>query len=468
MSNFFNVIKGLVFGTNQNNTQENQVIEHYNEPETQGICARCHKTVKLKKYGLCDECFNARRELVNAANPEIYNQDTYIGINQNLDRLLQYDFNKLDIENAETVEHLNGVEKAFLLYCDFKSVDDFKIAMYWFYQHFIDCNYLMSKFIKNGYLEIKYSTDFSKLTSDILKEALKQANLKVSGTKSELAKRIEENFTEEQKNEFAKNQGKKFVITDKGLQEIGKYKPIIAHDVDFENNCYSLILENKLDIAYQMMCNYEKSKLVSRGLGCDWNNPPEKIFRINLDEELPFKLPNCLKPYEKDIKATTIYTNIMGSNPRNAVPFFCQRINADIDRKILEKAFIFLCLYESGALNLNYSDIENLEQEQKRIDNTPAEVFKNLSIDDFINAVNKKFIENGLNIDNLKYDVLKDGTYNFTYNDYQIGRIKIGKRSSKMQIVTKDVPIWLENLAMEEYINNVEKWVKYTKQRGKC
>ena len=74
MSNFFNVIKGLVFGTNQNNTQENQVIEHYNEPETQGICARCHKTVKLKKYGLCDECFNARRELVNAANPEIYNQ----------------------------------------------------------------------------------------------------------------------------------------------------------------------------------------------------------------------------------------------------------------------------------------------------------------------------------------------------------------------------------------------------------
>ena len=105
MSNFFNVIKGLVFG-------ENQVIENYNEAETHGICTRCHKTAKIKKYGLCEECFNARKELLNAANPEIYNQDTYIGINQNLDRLLQYDFNKLDIENAEIVEMSRLIKEA--------------------------------------------------------------------------------------------------------------------------------------------------------------------------------------------------------------------------------------------------------------------------------------------------------------------------------------------------------------------
>ena len=43
MSKFFNVIKGLVFG-------ENQVIENYNESETQGICTRCHKTAKIKNF----------------------------------------------------------------------------------------------------------------------------------------------------------------------------------------------------------------------------------------------------------------------------------------------------------------------------------------------------------------------------------------------------------------------------------
>ena len=468
MSNFFDVLKGLVFETNQNDTQENQVIKHCNIPEMQGICARCHKMAKLKNYGLCNGCFNARNELVKAANPEIYNQNTYIGINQNLDRLLQYDFNKLDIESAEIVEQLNGVEKAFLLYCDFKSIDDFKIAMYWFYQYFIDCNYLISKFIKNGYLEIKYSTDFSKLTSDILKEALKQVNLKVSGTKSELVKRIEENFTDEQINNLAQNQGKKFIVTEKGLQEIGEYKPILAHDVDFENNCYDLILENKLNEAYKMMCQYEHNKLIRRGLNCDWKNPPEKKFRINLDKNLPFNLPNCMKPYEKDVKATTIYTNIMGSNPRNSVPFFCQRINADFNRRILEKAFIFLSAYESGAKGLDYSDIENLEQEQIRIDNAPKEIFENLSIDKFIEELKNKIIQAGLDIRKLEYDVLKDGTSNFTYHigdwNSQIGRIVFGKKKSSMQILTQDTVKWLDNLPMEEYINNIDKWILYIKE----
>ena len=62
---------------------------------------------------------------------------------------------------------------------------------------------------------------------------------------------------------------------------------------------------------------------------------------------------------------------------------------------------------------------------------------------------------------------MKDGTYNFTYNDCQIGRIKIGKKSFKMQIVTKDTCKWIENLTMKEYISNLDKWVKYTKQLNK-
>ena len=433
---------------------------------TLGVCTRCHKIAPFKKGGLCRKCFEVRKALVNAANPNIYNKDTYMEINKNLDSLLQYDFKKINIENAETVEKLTGIEKGFLLYCDTKSIEDFKIANYWFYQYFIDCNYLISKFLKNGYLTIGYNRNLSVFSSDFLKDILKQANLKVSGTKLELAKRIEENFSEEQICEIGKRQGKKFIITEKGIQEIGKYKPIITHDVDFENDCYSTILDNKLDIAYKMMCIYEQNKLIPRGLNCNWHNPPKKIFRINIDKPLPFNIPNCLKPFEKEIKATAIYTYIMGSNPRNAVPFFCQRIKADINKQILEKTFIFLCMYESGALNLNYSDIENLEQKQQKIDNAPSEILKNLSIDDFINAVNTKFNNNGLNISNIQYTVLKDGTYNFTYRSSQIGRIRIGKRSSKMQIITDYTVNWLENLTMQEYINNIDKWVQYAKTLG--
>ncbi len=468
MSDFIEIIKNqfnIIFG---NRKEEIKDVNKNNKLEFKGECARCHRIAPLKKHGLCENCFEVRKLLVFAANPQNYNNKSYYDINKQLDELTKYDYNKLDIESTEIVEHLNGVEKAFLLYCDAKSIEDFKIANYWFYEHFIDCNYLISKFIKNEYLEIKYSNDFSKLTTNTLKGALKKANLKVSGTKSELVKRIEENFTDEQINNLAQNQGKKFVVTEKGLQEIGKFKPIITHDVDFENDCYTLILENKLNEAYKMMCQYEHNKLISRGLNCDWKNPPEKKFRINLDKNLPFNLPNCMKPYEKDVKATTIYTNIMGSNPRNSVPFFCQRVNADFNRRILEKAFIFLSAYESGAKGLDYSDIENLEQEQIRIDNAPKEIFENLSIDKFIEELKNKIIQAGLDISKLEYDVLKDGTSNFTYHigdwNSQIGRIVFGKKKSSMQILTQDTVKWLDNLPMEEYIKNIDKWILYIKE----
>lgn len=33
-----------------------------------------------------------------------------------------------------------------------------------------------------------------------------------------------------------------------------------------------------------------------------------------------------------------------------------------------------------------------------------------------------------------------------------------------MQILIKDTVKWLENQTMEEYTNNIDKWVKYTKE----
>ena len=75
-----------------------------------------------------------------------------------------------------------------------------------------------------------------------------------------------------------------------------------------------------------------------------------------------------------------------------------------------------------------------------------------------------KLIEAGLVEDDLSIDQLKDGTYNFMYEDLQIGRIKFGKKSSKMQIITKDNVIWLENEPIEVYLKNIEKWINYIKE----
>lgn len=100
-----------------------------------------------------------------------------------------------------------------------------------------------------------------------------------------------------------------------------------------------------------------------------------------------------------------------------------------------------------------------------------------LSIDLFLSELKTKILNSNLNVEKLNYDILKDGTYNFTYyypytdSNCQIGRIKLGKRSSKMQILTcgenawaSGSVIWLENLTMEEYIKNIDKWIFYIKE----
>lgn len=105
------------------------------------------------------------------------------------------------------------------------------------------------------------------------------------------------------------------------------------------------------------------------------------------------------------------------------------------------------------------------------MENIKKEVLENFSIDVFIDELKNKMLKSGLNVDKLEYDVLKDGTYNFIYHinpdsNCQIGRIKINKRSSKMQIIKKNDVVWIQNETMETYLNYIDKWIEYTKQLG--
>ena len=76
-----------------------------------------------------------------------------------------------------------------------------------------------------------------------------------------------------------------------------------------------------------------------------------------------------------------------------------------------------------------------------------------------IKVINAGFVEEDLIIEQLK-----DGTYNFMYEDIQIGRIKFGKKSSKMQILTNNDITWIENKTLDTYIAYLDKWIEYIKE----
>lgn len=440
---------------------------HKEDISTKDNCVRCHKYSTLDLQGYCKDCALLKEDIEYITSPENIVSQTpqteqkYMSI----ENKTTYKFSKIDVEHAETVDKLNGIEKAFLDYINSKNVDTVEIASYWTYEFFIDCNYLISKLLKNEYLEISENRDLANMTIDDLKTILKQANLKTSGTKNILIERIKENLSIDEINNISNNGSRYFVITEKGKQELGNKKTVIAKDSDFEHKCYNLILNNNLQEAYKLVCTYESNKLVKRGLNCNWENTNNtQSFNLYIDTTLPFKLPECLIKYEKELKAAAIYAQMMGAGEVKAKSFFVHNNNIDFDKQILDSVFhalYFLAMGVKLPIDFNIGDLGEKTQSGKNI---PQSHFEELSIEKFVEQLKSELQEANYDTAKLKYDQLKDGTYNFSYNEFQIGRIKFGKRSSSMQILTKDFVSWLKNETMEIYLSNIKQWVEYIKE----
>ena len=64
-----------------------------------------------------------------------------------------------------------------------------------------------------------------------------------------------------------------------------------------------------------------------------------------------------------------------------------------------------------------------------------------------------------VNLDDIIFNI-KNGCINFKYKEMQIGRINLNK---KMQILTNNTVIWLENITLDKAIKNIDKWIEYLK-----
>jgi hypothetical protein len=58
---------------------------------------------------------------------------------------------------------------------------------------------------------------------------------------------------------------------------------------------------------------------------------------------------------------------------------------------------------------------------------------------------------------------MSDRTINFQIDSMQIGRVKLNGRKKRMQILDKGNVIWLDIDDVDEALNNIKHWMKYTK-----
>lgn len=163
--------------------------------------------------------------------------------------------NAFDVHNPiETDSNpLTAVEKAFLKYLAGRKVNAPDIAGYWSYEYSINFNYIVSKYINNGYLYIG-GADPQKLTMPILKEILLAAGLPTNGKKADLVTRVNtlpagSYATEEY-----------YRLTEKGTAIVDAVQESATKDTDFEDTVLALLYNQQIKEAAKMVFEYRSPR----------------------------------------------------------------------------------------------------------------------------------------------------------------------------------------------------------------
>lgn len=235
-------------------------------------------------------------------------QKKYIGWNPLTD-LIETDSNPL-----------TTVEISFLDYIDAKKVSGLSLPGYWTYEYNLNFKYVISKLINNGYLVVSSIPALDKLKVNELKEILRNHNLKVSGKKTDLIKRIKENITPEQISQYFNSFGEPYYrATPAGKQLIKSISESVTKDIEFEDECLELIEQLDFNGAYKLICKRKSMKPLKRGLNVNWDQQyvhglPSSTLTV-YKKLFDLELPGILFEAQKAAKITVIFCNMLGTSP---------------------------------------------------------------------------------------------------------------------------------------------------------
>lgn len=148
---------------------------------------------------------------------------------------------------------LTAVEKAFLKYLAGRKVNAPDIAGYWSYEYSINFNYIVSKYINNGYLYVG-NADPQKLTMPVLKEILLAAGLPTTGKKADLAARVNTLTA----NSYATEEY--YRLTEKGAAIVDTVQDSATKDTDFEDAVLALLYNQQIKEAAKMVFEYRSPR----------------------------------------------------------------------------------------------------------------------------------------------------------------------------------------------------------------
>ncbi len=209
----------------------------------------------------------------------------------------------LNIEQAIPRE-LTSTEKYLLKALDDASVMRLYVARYWYYTYNIDLKASLELFLKMNLLEMRYDFLLENLKVQELKEILLSKGLNKSGKKQDLINRILDNFSKEELYKLSIKEIYHYKLTDSGKKITDELCRSATYNLELEDACISLILQEKYNDAYAKVCKFRSSSPIPSGLNYDWNAACQRGWNKRILDKTSEK--------SKMYSACTIFCEMMG------------------------------------------------------------------------------------------------------------------------------------------------------------
>lgn len=212
-------------------------------------------------------------------------------------------------EKCEAI--ITSTDIYFLKYINGRTVENAKIAQYWYYEYGLNYTNEIHKLYASGLLVIS-NINISKLKVDDLKNILRHFNLQLSGKKSDLINRITNNISLEDLSSFLGDSIHYFCTTDKGNSLINEINDSATFNLELENKALSLILDDDYETAFNLIWDYKKQTPAEKN--CHYNYSPDmdKIYDSIMNCYDFFYTLKKDRDIEENIRAAIVFCRMYG------------------------------------------------------------------------------------------------------------------------------------------------------------
>lgn len=219
----------------------------------------------------------------------------------------------------------------------------------WTYNYALDYKDVLNQFVGQNLVEVVELNVIEKMNYFYkvkdLKDILRRKKLKLSGRKQELVDRVLENSSIDEQRKMTSQRCIKYKLTGKGKELIKDINPSLSRDMEFEDKCYNLVMNNSMNKAYKAIKDFKKKYNFHSGpifyISIDEyeeeiiGENDEKLFGYRKLTGIDLELPSNLIDKKKNIISCIIVGHMYNSDKYKTTNLIKRKLDFDIDEALI-------------------------------------------------------------------------------------------------------------------------------------